>query len=171
MTTLQLQELLSIAMAESASLDARPSAVRLRLGKVKEAFDCLERDGVPLLQAALQAGVAERQETEALRQEIEALRQEIEALLHESEIFALQKAEVDRQYSAWKKALAAKIKLAGPTPTLSEIRAARQELVEMGFLVDSGRRKWCEETGRYEILWVLADDETLQLAMMGRAST
>ena len=59
--------------------------------------------------------------------------------------------------------MAKKIKLAGPTPTRSEIIAARQELVEMGLLVDSGRRKWCEETGRYEILWALASAfETLQ---------
>ena len=57
--------------------------------------------------------------------------------------------------------MAKKIKLA--RPTLSELIAARQELVEMGYLVDSGRRDWCEETCRYEIIWALAgDSETLQ---------
>jgi hypothetical protein len=42
--------------------------------------------------------------------------------------------------------------------TLAEIKAARQDLVEMGLLVDSGQREWCEETGRYEIVWALASD-------------
>ena len=38
-------------------------------------------------------------------------------------------------------------------PTLSEIETAIQELVEEGLVADSGRRRWSERTGRYEIVW------------------
>ena len=36
----------------------------------------------------------------------------------------------------------------------SEIETAIQELVEEGLVADSGRRRWSERTGRYEIMWV-----------------
>jgi hypothetical protein len=39
----------------------------------------------------------------------------------------------------------------------SEVRAAIQDLVEMGLVVDSGRRRWSERTGCFEIVWVCAD--------------
>jgi hypothetical protein len=39
---------------------------------------------------------------------------------------------------------------------LSEIRAAVQELVRKGLVVDSGERRWSERTRRYEIVWALA---------------
>jgi hypothetical protein len=42
------------------------------------------------------------------------------------------------------------------TPTYKEICQAIQQLVEEGLVVDSGRKKWSERTGRYEILWVLS---------------
>jgi hypothetical protein len=35
---------------------------------------------------------------------------------------------------------------------------ARQELVEMGLLVDTGKREWSPETNRYEIVWGLTED-------------
>jgi hypothetical protein len=49
------------------------------------------------------------------------------------------------------------------TPTLAadkadefhdEIQQAIQDLVRRGLVVDSGRRRWSERTGRYEIVWV-----------------
>jgi hypothetical protein len=43
-----------------------------------------------------------------------------------------------------------------PTP-ISEIEAAIQRLVEEGLVEDSGRRRWSERTGRYEIVWVATD--------------
>jgi hypothetical protein len=39
---------------------------------------------------------------------------------------------------------------------LSEIRAAVQELVRKGLVVDSGERRWSERTRRHEIVWALA---------------
>jgi hypothetical protein len=45
---------------------------------------------------------------------------------------------------------------------LNEIRAAVQELVRKGLVVDSGERRWSERTKRYEIVWALAGScETL----------
>ena len=35
-----------------------------------------------------------------------------------------------------------------------EIQQAIQDLVRKGLVVDSGRRRWSERTGRYEIVWV-----------------
>lgn len=40
--------------------------------------------------------------------------------------------------------------------THEEIGRAIQELVEEGLLVDSGRKRWSERTGQYEILWMLS---------------
>ena len=40
---------------------------------------------------------------------------------------------------------------------LNEIREAFEELVRMGLLVDSGKRRWSEKTKRYEIAWILAN--------------
>jgi len=37
-----------------------------------------------------------------------------------------------------------------------EIDQAFRELVRDGWIVDSGRRTWNEEMGRYEIVWVAA---------------
>ena len=41
--------------------------------------------------------------------------------------------------------------------TLDEVEEAIQDLVRKGLVVDSGLRRWCEETGRYEIVWKLAE--------------
>jgi hypothetical protein len=42
----------------------------------------------------------------------------------------------------------------GPvTENDNDILRARRELVEMGLVVDSGRRKLSKRTGRYEIVW------------------
>ena len=42
--------------------------------------------------------------------------------------------------------------------SLEDIRARISELVEMGLVVDSGQRRWSEETGQYEIMWMLKPD-------------
>jgi hypothetical protein len=39
--------------------------------------------------------------------------------------------------------------------TYDEICRAIQELVEEGLVVDSGRKKWSERTGKYEMVWML----------------
>jgi hypothetical protein len=36
--------------------------------------------------------------------------------------------------------------------TLDEIKAAVEDLVRMGLVADSGKRKWAEQTQRYEVL-------------------
>jgi hypothetical protein len=41
--------------------------------------------------------------------------------------------------------------------TFEEIVQAREELVAMGILRDSGRRKFEPRTGRYEIIWVMTE--------------
>jgi hypothetical protein len=33
------------------------------------------------------------------------------------------------------------------------IEQAIQNLARKGLIVDTGRRRWCEQTGRYEIVW------------------
>ena len=38
-----------------------------------------------------------------------------------------------------------------------EIQQAIQDLVHEGLVVDSGRRRWSERTGRYEIVWVTSE--------------
>lgn len=40
--------------------------------------------------------------------------------------------------------------------TYEETCRAIQELVEEGLLVDSGRKRWSERTGQYEIVWMLS---------------
>jgi hypothetical protein len=40
-----------------------------------------------------------------------------------------------------------------PTETQIEIEAAMKDLVEAGILYDTGRRRWSERTGRYQIVW------------------
>jgi hypothetical protein len=40
--------------------------------------------------------------------------------------------------------------------TYEETCRAIQTLVEDGLVVDSGRKKWSERTGQYEIVWVLS---------------
>jgi hypothetical protein len=37
-----------------------------------------------------------------------------------------------------------------------EIKAAIQDLVEEGLVFDTGRKRWSERTGRYEIVWALS---------------
>jgi hypothetical protein len=39
------------------------------------------------------------------------------------------------------------------TETQIEIEAAIKQLVEEGILYDTGRRRWFERTGRYQIVW------------------
>jgi hypothetical protein len=40
--------------------------------------------------------------------------------------------------------------------TYEDISRAIQDLAEEGLIVDSGRKKWCERTRQYEILWTLS---------------
>jgi len=40
--------------------------------------------------------------------------------------------------------------------TYEDICRAIQDLAKDGLIVDSGRKKWSERTGQYEILWVLS---------------
>ena len=44
-----------------------------------------------------------------------------------------------------------------PDEVNDPVRDALEELVRMGLVVDSGRRRWSDRTGRYEIVWVLAE--------------
>jgi hypothetical protein len=41
-------------------------------------------------------------------------------------------------------------------PDTEGVRALRR-LVEDGLVADSGRKRWCKETGRYEIVWVATE--------------
>jgi hypothetical protein len=49
--------------------------------------------------------------------------------------------------------MARKDKPTDQTQMLIEIRAAIQDLVRKGMVVDSGQRRWSQRTGRYEIVW------------------
>jgi hypothetical protein len=49
--------------------------------------------------------------------------------------------------------MARKDKPADPTEMQIEIEAAIKDLVEEGILYDTGRRRWSERTGRYQIVW------------------
>jgi hypothetical protein len=42
---------------------------------------------------------------------------------------------------------------ADPTEMQIEIEAAIKQLVAEGVLYDTGRRRWSERTGRYQIVW------------------
>jgi hypothetical protein len=51
--------------------------------------------------------------------------------------------------------------ITGPDPqrpksgfTREEIEEAIQRLAKRGLIVDSGKRRWSERTGRYEIVWI-----------------
>jgi hypothetical protein len=44
-------------------------------------------------------------------------------------------------------------KHADDSTRLNEIRAAIQDLVRRGLVIDSGQRRWLKRTGRYEIVW------------------
>jgi hypothetical protein len=58
--------------------------------------------------------------------------------------------------------MARKDKPTDQTQILIEIRAAIQEFVRKGLVVDSGERRWSERTRCYEIVWALAGSgETL----------
>jgi hypothetical protein len=46
------------------------------------------------------------------------------------------------------------------TVTYEEICQAVQSLAKEGMIVDSGRKKWSERTGQYEILWALGPRAT-----------
>jgi hypothetical protein len=39
--------------------------------------------------------------------------------------------------------------------SLKRIRAAREELVKRGVLVDSGERRRCPQTGELQVVWML----------------
>jgi hypothetical protein len=43
------------------------------------------------------------------------------------------------------------------TMTMERIVEIREELVREGLVVDTGRRKFCEQTGRFEIVWGLSE--------------
>jgi hypothetical protein len=43
-----------------------------------------------------------------------------------------------------------------PRVNLEELVEAREALVRKGLVADSGRRKFCKQTGRYEIMWGIA---------------
>jgi hypothetical protein len=49
--------------------------------------------------------------------------------------------------------MARKDKPIDPTETQIQIEAAIKQLVEEGILYDTGRRRWSERTGRYQIVW------------------
>jgi hypothetical protein len=38
------------------------------------------------------------------------------------------------------------------------MKKAREELTREGLLVDSGRKRWCEVTGRYDTVWTLSPE-------------
>lgn len=40
--------------------------------------------------------------------------------------------------------------------THDDIRQALQDLAKDGLIVDTGRKKWSDSSGQYEILWVLS---------------
>jgi hypothetical protein len=40
---------------------------------------------------------------------------------------------------------------------IEAIEQAIQDLARDGLIVDSGRRRWSERTGRYEIVWVASE--------------
>jgi hypothetical protein len=42
-------------------------------------------------------------------------------------------------------------------PTEMQTEAAIKDLVEAGILYDTGRRRWSERTGRYQIVWAHTD--------------
>jgi hypothetical protein len=42
---------------------------------------------------------------------------------------------------------------ADPAEIQLAIEAAIQDFVAKGLLIDSGRKKWSQRTGRYEIVW------------------
>jgi len=42
---------------------------------------------------------------------------------------------------------------ADPAEIQRSIEEAIQDLVRKGLLIDSGRKKWSQLTGRYEIVW------------------
>jgi len=42
---------------------------------------------------------------------------------------------------------------ADPAEIQRSIEEAIQDLVRKGLLIDSGRKKWSQRTGRYEIVW------------------
>jgi hypothetical protein len=44
------------------------------------------------------------------------------------------------------------------TVTYEDISRALQELAEDGLIVDSGRKKWSERSGQYEILWTVSPE-------------
>ena len=40
-----------------------------------------------------------------------------------------------------------------PAEIQRSIEEAIQDLVRKGLLIDSGRKKWSQRTGRYEVVW------------------
>jgi predicted metal-dependent enzyme (double-stranded beta helix superfamily) len=48
-------------------------------------------------------------------------------------------------------------KHADDSTRLNEIRAAIQDLVRKGLVMDSGQRRWSQRTASYEIVWKLTD--------------
>jgi hypothetical protein len=52
--------------------------------------------------------------------------------------------------------MAQKSKPTNSPPTEAEVRAALKSLAKKGVIVDSGRKRWSERSGRYEIVWVSA---------------
>jgi len=49
-----------------------------------------------------------------------------------------------------------------PMPVSEEdVKEARESLTRAGLIVDSGRRRFSERTGRWEIVWVVADPGTM----------
>lgn len=39
-----------------------------------------------------------------------------------------------------------------------EVERALRDLIEMGLVIDTGRREWSNETGRFHTVWGLAED-------------
>jgi hypothetical protein len=42
-----------------------------------------------------------------------------------------------------------------------EIKAALQRLASKGLIFDTGKKRWCEASGRYEIVWAAIKYRTL----------
>ena len=57
--------------------------------------------------------------------------------------------------------------------SLKRIRAAREELVKRGVLVDSGKKRLNPKTGKWEIVWILNPQlsEEQQRALVERPDT
>lgn len=47
-------------------------------------------------------------------------------------------------------------------PTLEEVKATIQELVRLGEVIDTGKRRYSEQTGQMEIVWAAVPPKHLR---------